>query len=224
MFKSLTFWTTVVVALIVYVCLSIGLRWRAELRRRRRSPGTAFDASAIAPQLRRVRRDYIAALHSRSHRATHRTELIAAARRIVMSFSYFRRAGSEDESRKHDMRLVFVIALCVVGVLVGCVSDSERAEPPRVRIGMSRDDLRFYFGNPMRIEPAASGGEDWYYSFASWGPPQVESTSSVDAFGERTASVSVSMSDTKTKQECPIHFSSDGYVIEPIPAGKIVGK
>jgi outer membrane protein assembly factor BamE (lipoprotein component of BamABCDE complex) len=120
--------------------------------------------------------------------------------------------------------LVLTITLSFAALLAGCVSDSERTERPRVRVGMSRDDLRFCFGNPSRIESTASGGEDWYYSFASWSPPQVESSSSVDSSGARTDSVSVSMSDTKTKQECPIHLSSNGYVIEPIPAGTIVGK
>ena len=86
---------------------------------------------------------------------------------------------------------------------------------------MSRDDLRACFGKPVRIEPAASGGEDWYYNFGSGNAPQVDTSTSYDSSGARTDSVSLTVSDTKTTQELPIHLSSDGYVIEPIPEGTV---
>ena len=114
-----------------------------------------------------------------------------------------------------------MLALFAAAALAGCVTDSDR---PRVRVGMSRDDLRSRFGEPLRIESAASGGEDWYYSFVSWGTPQIEATASHDNFGAGRDSVSIGLSSTWSTQECPIHLSGDGFVVEPIPDGKIVGK
>lgn len=116
---------------------------------------------------------------------------------------------------------LFIFALLAAAALAGCVTDSDR---PRVRAGMSRDALRSYFGEPSRIEPVAAGGEDWYYSFAAWSTPQMDGTASRDAFDPTSSSVSVTVSSTWSTQECPIHISADGYVIEPIPGGKLVGK
>lgn len=120
--------------------------------------------------------------------------------------------------------LLCLLALSLVCALAGCATESARSEPARVRVGMSRDDLKFFFGNPSRIEPLPDGGEDWYYSFATSSPPQVESSSVVDPFGGRTDTVSVTVSDNRTVQRCPIHLSADGLVIEPIPEGKLVGR
>src|SRR5258707_15439952 len=117
-------------------------------------------------------------------------------------------------------RLV-IFALIIAAAFTSCVTDSDR---PHVRVGMSRDDLSLYFGRPSRIEPAGSGREDWYYSFVSWSAPQIDGTASRDAFDPTSSTVSVSASSTRTAQECPIHLSADGHVIEPIPGGKIVGR
>ena len=61
------------------------------------------------------------------------------------------------------------IVLVAIGLLLlaGC------ANPPRtsdiaVRVGMSREDLRLHFGEPLRIDAQAGGAEDWYYHFAQW--------------------------------------------------------
>jgi hypothetical protein len=86
---------------------------------------------------------------------------------------------------------------------------------------MSRDDLRLCFGKPLRIEPVASGGEDWYYSFASWSAPELDATASRDPLDPTSSSVSVTTSTTRSTQECPIHLSAAGYVLEPIPNGTI---
>ena len=70
----------------------------------RESPpmGTAFDVSTIAPQIREVRRDPIAALRARPHHAFHRAALVAIARRTIAHFSFFQHArpGDEIENRK----------------------------------------------------------------------------------------------------------------------------
>jgi len=89
---------------------------------------------------------------------------------------------------------------------------------------MSRDDIRSHFGEPLRIERVASGGEDWYYSFVSWSGPQIDAAASRDPFDPTVSSVSVSVSGTRSTQDCPIHLSADGYVLEPVPNGKIVGE
>ena len=130
---------------------------------------------------------------------------------------------------RHTMRAgyggLLIFAIFAAVALSGCVTDSDTGSyRPRLRVGMSRDDLRACFGKPLRIEAVASGGEDWYYAFASGSAPQVDTSSSYDSSGARTDSVSVSLSDTKTTQECPIHLSSDGYVIEPVPEGDVVRK
>jgi hypothetical protein len=101
MLHSLTFWLIVVAVLITYLCVSVGLRLRAEEARRcareSQSPERAFDVSAIASQIRRVRHDYLEAAHGRSRYDFCRAGLLAAARRIVTSLSYFRRERHEHE-------------------------------------------------------------------------------------------------------------------------------
>jgi hypothetical protein len=101
MSESFTFWLIVLAVLIAYLCVSVGLRLRAEAARRRaresQSPGTAFDASAIAPQMQRLRQDYVAAAHSRQPHSSYRAKLVAKARQIVKGLAYFRHTKSEEE-------------------------------------------------------------------------------------------------------------------------------
>jgi len=110
MLASFTFWLVILAVLIAYLCVSVRLRHRVveraeEARLRaleRQFPGRAFDTSAIAPQIRHVRQDYAASAHERSRPAFYRAGLLAAARRIVTSLSYFRRTRHEHELHKHD--------------------------------------------------------------------------------------------------------------------------
>jgi hypothetical protein len=106
MLYFLTFWLIVLAVLIAYLCVSIGLRLRAEEARRRANerqfPGRAFDVSAIAPAVRDVRNHYREAARYRSRYASCRAEVLAAARRVVASFSYFRRGRHEHETHEHD--------------------------------------------------------------------------------------------------------------------------
>lgn len=86
---------------------------------------------------------------------------------------------------------------------------------------MSRTDLRVYFGEPLRIERGPWGGEDWYYRFAAWKTGPTGSTGTTEEFGERTSYVSVGLAFSKDTEERPIHLSAEGYVIEPLPKGRV---
>lgn len=87
---------------------------------------------------------------------------------------------------------------------------------------MSRDDLKMFFGNPVRVESTANGGEDWYYRFYGWRSDTTsESGVNISSGGASTyANSNVELSKDTTEQ--PVHVSADGYVLEPIPKGKIV--
>src|ERR1700688_3668752 len=104
MLTSFTFWLVVLAVLIAYLCVSVCLRHRAtqramEARLRaidREFPPRAFDTSAIAPQIRRVRRDYAASIQCQRP-AHYRSDLLTAVRRVVAHFAYFRRMRHEHE-------------------------------------------------------------------------------------------------------------------------------
>jgi hypothetical protein len=120
------------------------------------------------------------------------------------------------------MHRLLVLAMFVAVAVTGCATDPA-PEHPRVRVGMSREDVRFYFGEPLRIE-ATPWGEDWYYRCLYWSNPQVGGEVVQNAYdGSGAVSVSVS-SPPGNKGECPIHLSADGHVIEPLPEGKILGR
>jgi hypothetical protein len=112
---------------------------------------------------------------------------------------------------------LLLTALLIAGAAFeGCVTESDA---PSLFVGMSRDRLRARFGDPLRVEHTADGGEDWYYSFSS--PLEVQASSDHDVVsGSDTVSVSVSNS-TGTRQ-CPIHIRPEGYVVAPLPSGHIV--
>jgi hypothetical protein len=115
---------------------------------------------------------------------------------------------------------VLLMALCLC-VLAGCASAPKTARVA-VRVGMSREELRLHFGEPLRIESAASGGEDWYYRFAQWETYPTGETGTTEDFGDRTSYVAVGLGFSKNTQEHAIHVSSEGRVIEPLPKGKVV--
>jgi len=103
---SFTFWLIVLAVLIAYLCVSVGLRLCREEARRRASEanftGTAFKVSEIAPQIQQLRQNHLAAARSRPRDSFYRTGLMAAARRMITSFSYFQRARPEHETQTHD--------------------------------------------------------------------------------------------------------------------------
>ena len=110
MLHSWTFWLIVLAVLIAYLCVSVGLRvgrrlLAEEARRRaleRQFPGRALDVSVIAPALKDVRNHYSEAARYRSRYASCRAELLAATRRVVACFSYFRRERHDHETQSHD--------------------------------------------------------------------------------------------------------------------------
>jgi hypothetical protein len=129
MLESFTFWLSVVAVLVAYLCASVGQRWRAEETRRRarerESPGTAFDVSAIAPQIRRVREDPLAVMRARRRYTHYRTELVAVARRMLSQLPFFRRESPEHEKSRsatpdsrQPSRVLLLAALACL--LVGC--------------------------------------------------------------------------------------------------------
>jgi len=106
MFTSFTLWFIVLAVLIAYLCLSVGLRLRADAARRRAHErqylGRAFDASTIAPQIQRVSQNYSASAHRRSRHDSYWVGLLATARQMVTGLSYFRRTGHDHNLKKHD--------------------------------------------------------------------------------------------------------------------------
>jgi hypothetical protein len=115
------------------------------------------------------------------------------------------------------------IILAVLGGLVfaGCVFFQKTADTA-VQSGMSRDELRLHFGAPLRIERTAAGGEDWYYCFVSWRTHPVSDAGTPDDFGEKSSYGSVGWQASRYTGEHPIHVSPEGYVMGPIPQGKVL--
>ena len=98
MLDSFTFWLILLAVLIAYLCVSVGLRLRAEEARRRASE-EQFTGTAFEPQIQQLRQDHLAAARSRPHHSFYRTGLMAATRRMVTSLSYFRSARPEHETQ-----------------------------------------------------------------------------------------------------------------------------
>ena len=114
--------------------------------------------------------------------------------------------------------LLFGSLLVALALLDGCASDSDS---PALYVGMSRERLRSRFGEPLRVERGRAGREDWYYSVTSSGDPDIQASVNNDGASSST-SISATITDQKKTQECPIHLSVDGYVIEPLPVGQVV--
>ena len=115
--------------------------------------------------------------------------------------------------------LLFSTLLQTLATLSACVTTSDS---PTLYVGMSRDRLKSHFGEPLRVEPTRSGGEDWYYTFTSWSP-NIDASTDNDGVS-RSASVSMTISDQNSTHDCPVHLSPGGYVVEPLPSGRIVRK
>ena len=106
-------------------------------------------------------------------------------------------------------------------LIAGCADAPETSEN-HLRLGLSREQLRARFGEPLRIESHGANGEDWYYRFVSWDrhPTYTEDTS--NEFGQRTTTSSVGVQFERADGELPVHLSPDGRVIAPLPEGKVV--
>jgi len=114
-----------------------------------------------------------------------------------------------------------ILVAMSLAALVGCESTPETSSIA-VRVGLTREQLKARFGEPLRIEPVASGGEDWFYKFLAWQARPSGETGVAVGTGGTESYVSATVEASKEAEERPIHISPDGYVIEPIPAGKIV--
>jgi hypothetical protein len=107
MLEYFRLWLWVLGLLMVYLCISVGLHWLTEARERRRRwrgvEGKGFDVSAIAPQVRRVHEEPLAALKARRQPRSYRDGLLAAARRLISQLSFFDHAKSSGRPAKHDL-------------------------------------------------------------------------------------------------------------------------
>ena len=118
-----------------------------------------------------------------------------------------------------------ILAAGALFLFAGCITPPDNTSDVVVRVGMSRTELRVMYGEPLRIEPNASGGEDWYYHFYSrYHVPNVSATvtSETDLAGNTISSTSDSLQLGKDNDEEPIHLSREGYVVAPLPSGKVL--
>jgi hypothetical protein len=79
--------------LVVYLCVSIGRRYLAEVAeqrtRERKWQCRAFQISSISDPIQQLRRDYITLAHARSHDTCVRRRRLAGARQTVTHRSFF---------------------------------------------------------------------------------------------------------------------------------------
>lgn len=122
------------------------------------------------------------------------------------------------------MRITGVILLALSMFVPGGCESTPRTSDISVRPGMSRDDVRRIFGEPLRIEPVALGNEDWYYRFVAWQSRPTQESGISTEFGQVAPYSSSGLEISKDTVELPIHISSGGYVVEPLPKGKVVHK
>jgi outer membrane protein assembly factor BamE (lipoprotein component of BamABCDE complex) len=116
------------------------------------------------------------------------------------------------------------LCLLLLSVFLGACSStsSPRIVAIAVREGMTREQLLSVFGHPLSIQRQPDGAEEWFYNFGfqqHGSRPVSEST--VTETG-RSYSVAQETSVTTTLSQAPIHLSTSGRVIGPIPAGHVV--
>lgn len=114
-----------------------------------------------------------------------------------------------------------ILAASVLFLFAGCATAPDTSDIA-VRVGMSRNEVKRVYGEPLRIESNGHGGEDWYYRFYSWAKGPIASSENYDVGGDRTSSSSVGWQIPGGTEEEPIHLSPEGYVVEPLPSGKVV--
>jgi hypothetical protein len=108
---------SVLTLLVSYLCRRSYLRHREAWRQRRENLArarafredwqpTVLDIASISPQIEKLRRDYLAAVHSHPRPAGYRSRLIASVRTTILHLPYFRDlkaanlTSSEHETQK----------------------------------------------------------------------------------------------------------------------------
>ena len=114
-----------------------------------------------------------------------------------------------------------VLAVMSLFLLAGCAT-GPKTSYSTVLAGMSRNNLRSFFGKPLRIERTASGGEDWYYRFSSVRARPVGASGRTDDFGQQASYASSGLEFSRQVTELPVHVSAEGFVVKPLPKGKVV--
>jgi len=120
------------------------------------------------------------------------------------------------------MRLFCLFALVATLLLINGCADAPETSENHLRLGLSRDQLRTRFGEPLRIESHGAAGEDWYYRFVAYDKHSTYTEDTSNDFGQKTTSGSVGIQFTRTVGDLPVHLSPDGRVIAPLPEGKVV--
>ncbi len=120
------------------------------------------------------------------------------------------------------------LALPILGagwLLAGCAT----APPPPpagmatpVLLGMSRAKLLKSFGPPIRRERLPEGREDWIYHLGSRTQDSRTTTDSQNIPFGHTYSYSHTSTITTTMSEQPVHLSSAGLVVAPVPTGQVI--
>ena len=108
MFASFKFWLIVLAVLTAYLCVSVWFRGRAMARSDAAKlraiegeyPPRAFDSSAIAPAIRRLRLTHPASAQRRWLPGYYRSGLIADARRLISGLAFFTRKNPDHELHK----------------------------------------------------------------------------------------------------------------------------
>jgi len=122
------------------------------------------------------------------------------------------------------VKTIFILLAAVsLFLLAGCASRSKSDEPS-VQVGMTRPDLVYHFGEPIRIDTVPGGGETWYYHFAPWSIDRHDGQTASQDPDEQPTALSTSWKFTKNPDLQPIHIATNGLVIEPLPTGRIVRK
>ena len=127
---------------------------------------------------------------------------------------------AEDWPMTRALHFGLLSALATLLLVGGCATPKTADVP--LLAGMSRNQLRLYFGEPVRIVPGPSGGEDWYYRFTAWKTRPTGVTGTSEEFGEKTSYFGVGLAFSKDAVERPVHLSAEGVVLAPLPAGKII--
>lgn len=125
--------------------------------------------------------------------------------------------------RPMHLRLVLPV-LGIAVLLTGCSSPptSPTVIATPVLKGMSQDELLQFFGPPIRRERFADGLEDWIYHIGSRTEDSHTTSYSRNIPFGHTYSYSHTSTTTTTMSERPVHLSSEGRVMDPVPPGQII--